>query len=76
MSDSRKFLCAERGKYSLEKKNALGELVKIYKEEYDKQVEDSATQINYNERMRKQKTPREGFIAPAVRQFYDDFKTW
>ena len=50
--------------------------MKIYKEEYDKQVEDSATQINYNGRMRKQKTPREGFIAPAVRQFYDDFKTW
>ena len=37
------------------KKNALGEFVKIYKEEYDKQVEDSATQINYNERMRKHK---------------------
>ena len=49
--------------------------MKIYKEEYDKQVEDSATQINYNERMRKQ-NPREGFIALAVRQFYDDFKTW
>ena len=48
--------------------------MKIYKEEYDKQVEDSATQINYNERMRKQKTPREGFIAPAVRQFYDILK--
>ena len=36
MSDnSRKFLRAERRKYSLE--------------EYDKQVENSATQINYNE---------------------------
>ena len=39
--------------YSLEEKNTLGELVKKYKEEYDKQVENSATQINYNEEMRK-----------------------
>ena len=54
MSDnSRKFLRAERGKYSLEEKNALGELVKKYKEEYDKQVENSAIQINYNGKMRK-----------------------
>ena len=38
MSDNnRKFLLAERGKYSLEEKNALGELVKKYEEEYDKQ---------------------------------------
>ena len=62
--------------YSLEEKNALGELVKKYKEEYDKQVENSATQINYNEKMRKhtKKTPREGFIAWAVREFFDDLK--
>ena len=41
-----------------------------------KQVESSATQINYNEKMRKhtKKTPREGFIARAVREFYDDLK--
>ena len=39
--------------YSLEEKNALGELMKKYEEEYDKQVENSATQINYNEKMRK-----------------------
>ena len=42
MSDnSRKFLHAERGKYFLEEKNALGELVKKYKEEYDKQEDIS-----------------------------------
>ena len=77
MSDnSRKFLRAERGKYSLEEKNALGELVKKYKEEYYKQVENSAIQINYNGKMRKhtKKTPREGFIARAVGEFYDDLK--
>ena len=73
MSDnSRKFLRAERGKYSLEERNALGELVKKYKEEYDKQVENSATQINYN--AKNEKTPHEGFIARAVREFYDDLK--
>ena len=33
MSDnSRQFLCAERGKYPLGEKNALGELVKKYQE--------------------------------------------
>ena len=39
MSDnSRKFLLAERGKYSREEKNALGELVKKYEEEYDNKL--------------------------------------
>ena len=77
MSDnSRKFFRAERGKYSLEKKNALGELIEKCKEEYDKQFGNSATQINYNEKMRKhrKKNPHEGFVAWAVREFYDDLK--
>ena len=37
----------------MEEKSTLEELVKKYKEEYDKQVESSATQINFNEKMRK-----------------------
>ena len=51
--NSRKLICVGRGKYSLDEKSTLGELVKKYKEEYDKQVESSATQINFNEKMRK-----------------------
>ena len=47
MSDnSGKFLRAEGGKYSLKEKNALGDLVKKYKEEYEIKVENSVTQIN------------------------------
>ena len=54
MSDNcRKFIRAKRRKYSLKEKNLLRELVRKYKEEHDKQVEISATQINYNEKTRK-----------------------
>ena len=52
--------------------------MKKYKEEYDKQVENSATQINYNEKMRKhtKKTPPKGFIAQAVRILTSIFWIW
>ena len=74
MSDNcRKFIRAERRKYSLKEKNLLRELVRKYKEEHDKQVEISATQINYNEETYK-KAPREGFFTQAIREFYDDLK--
>ena len=71
-----KFIRAERGKYSLEGKEALGKLCKEYKDEYDLKIKETADKLNYNEKMKKhtKSSPHEGYIALAVREFYQDFK--
>lgn len=73
----RKFIRAERGKYSMEEKEALGKLCKQYKNEFDaKSTELSKKVINYNDKMKKhtKPVPREGYIARAVRDFYPDLR--
>ena len=73
----RKFIRAERGKYSMEEKEALGKLCKQYKHEFDaKTAELSKKVINYNDKMKKhtKPIPREGYIARAVRDFYPDLR--
>ena len=72
-----KFIHAERGKYSVEEKEALGKLCKQYKHEFDaKATELSKKVLNYNNKMRKhtKQIPREGYIARAVRDFYPDLR--
>ena len=72
----RKFIRAERGKYTLEEKEALGKLCKEYKDEYDLKIKETAGKLNYNEKMKKhiKSSPREGCIARAFREFYPDLK--
>ena len=72
--NSRKLICVGRGKYSLDEKSTLGELVKKYKEEYDEQVESSATQINFNEKMRKHTKNTMWNIYCSGCRGYDDQK--
>ena len=72
--NSRKFICAGRWKYSMDEKSTLEELVKKYKEEYDKQVESSATQINFNEKMRKHTKNSMWKIYCSGCRGYDDQK--
>ena len=64
----RKFIPAERGKYSMEEKQALGKLCKQYKHEFDaKAAELSKKVINYDKMKKHRKPiPREGYIARAV----------
>ena len=50
----RKFIRAERGKYSMEEKEALDKLYKQYKHEFDvKAAELQKKVINYNDNMKK-----------------------
>ena len=49
----RNFIRAERGKYTLEEKEALGKLCKEYKDEYDLKIKETADKVNYNEKMKK-----------------------
>ena len=72
----RKFSRAERGKYSLEEKEVLGKLCEKYKLEFDEKVKSTSKQVNYNEKRKKHtnQTPREGYVAKAVRKFYEDLK--
>ena len=58
-----KFIRAERGKYSVEEKEALGKLCKQHKHEFDaKAAELSKKVISYNDKMKKhtKPIPREG----------------
>ena len=73
----RKFSRAERGKYSLEEKEALGKLCEKYKLEFDEKVKSTSKQVNYNEKRKKHtnQTPRDGYVAKAVREFFEDLKT-
>ena len=68
----RKFIRAERGKYTLEEKEALGKLCKEYKDEYVLKIKETADKLNYNGKMKKhtKSSLREGYIARAVREFY------
>ena len=64
----RKFIRAERGKYSMEEKEALG---------FDaKAAELSKKVINYNNKLKKhtKPIPREGYIGRAVCDFYPDLR--
>ena len=72
----RKFTRAERGKYSLEEKEALGNLCKKYKIEYDEKMNSASGQVNFNVSRKKHTNPalRQGYIAKAVREFYSDLK--
>ena len=72
----RKFIRAERGKYTLEEKEALGKLCKKYKDEYDLKIKETFHKLNYNEKMKKhtKSSPRKGYIARAAREFYLDLK--
>ena len=72
----RKFIRAERGKYTLEEKEALGKLCKEYKDEYDLKIKETADKLNYNEKMKKhtKSSPCEGYIAHAIREYYPDLK--
>ena len=54
MSD-RKFIRAERGKYSLKEKDSLEKGCKRYKEEYDAKLEGNSKKLNYNDKMKKHK---------------------
>ena len=61
----------------MEEKEALGKLCKQYKHEFDaKAAELSKKVINYNDKMKKhtKPIPGEGYIAPAVRDFYPDLR--
>ena len=72
----RTFNRAKRGKYTLEEKNALGKLCEKYKLEYDEKLNSTSGQITYNEKRKKHtnQTPREVYVAKAVREFYSDLK--
>ena len=72
----RKFNCDERGKYTLEEKDGLGKLCEKYKLEYDEKLNSTSGQVTYNEKRKKHtnQTPREGYVAKAVREFYSDLK--
>ena len=73
----RKFIPAERGKYSMEEKQALGKLCKQYKHEFDaKAAELSKKVIIFNYKMKKhaKPIPREGYVARAARDFYPDLR--
>ena len=72
----RKFNRAERGKYTLEEKDGLGKLCEKYKLEYDEKLNSTSGQVTYNEKRKKHtnQTPREGYIAKAVREFHSDLK--
>ena len=71
----RKFIHAERGKYSMEEKEALDKFCKQHKHEFDaKAAELSKKFVNYNDKIKKhtKPIPGEGYIARAVRDFYPD----
>ena len=51
--DDQKFIRAERGKYSLEEKKALGELCKKSKNEYDAKADKLSKKLNCNDKMKK-----------------------
>ena len=74
--DDRTFNRAKRGKYTLAEKDALGKLCEKYKLQYDEKLNSTSAQITYNEKRKKHtnQTPREGYAAKAVREFYSDLK--
>lgn len=74
--DRRKFHRAERNKYSLEEKMALGELCKKYKKEFDQISLENAHSIKFNAKKRKftQVIAPSGWASRAVREFYFDLK--
>ena len=61
---------------NIPQKEALGKLCKEYKDEYDLKIKETADKLSYNEKMKKhtKSSPREGYIASAVRGFYPDLK--
>ena len=63
-----KFIRAERGKCSMEEKEALGKLCKQYKHEFD------AKAAELSMKKHTKPIPREGYIARAVRGFYPDLR--
>ena len=67
MSD-RKYSRAERGKFSLEEKDALGKLCEKYKLEFDEKAKSTLEQVKYNEKRKKHtnQLPREGYVARAT----------
>ena len=71
----RKFIRAERRKYSMEEKEALSKLYKQYQHEFDAKAAELSKVINYNKMKKHTKPiPREGYIARAVRDFYPDLR--
>ena len=72
----RNFERKKSGKYSLKEQTELGNLIKKYKEEYDSLAEENKNKVNYVRRLRQHTKilPRDGFIAKAVREYYDDLK--
>ena len=75
MSD-RKFICAERGKYSLEEKDSLGKWFKRHNDSMMQKFEGDFKKFNCNGKMKKhtKKTPREEHFVRDVREFYPDLK--
>ena len=74
MPSDRKFSRNERDKYTLEEKNALGQLCKRYKAEYEITAAENSQKVIFNEKRRKHVKilPRGGYLARAVRDFYSD----
>ena len=57
-------------------KDALGKLCEKYKLEYDKKCKSTSGQVTYNEKRKNHtnRTPWEGYVVKAVREFYSDLK--
>ena len=72
----RTFNWANRGKCTLDERDALGKLSGKHKLEYDEKLNSTSGQVTYNEKSKKHtnQTEREGYVAKAVTEFYSDLK--
>ena len=69
-----KTLVKGKEKYSFAAKKELGELVLKYKKEYDKEVKALHRKTHYGYKPKKHVPikPKQGFLAAAVPEFYND----
>ena len=72
----RNFEWKKSGKYSLKEQTELWNLIKKYKEEYDSLAEENKDKVNYVRPLRQHSKilPRDGFIAKAAFEYYNDLK--